>query len=207
MTGRIIIDLFTTLDWVAQAPGAPDEDTSGGFAFGGWQAPLPSEAVRRRVEEGMKTLDALLLGRRTCDIFAGYWPHHTTGPEGFIGRLFDRVPKYVASRNRDLQPGWQGSTRIGDDLVAEVDGLRDRHSEVHVIGSVDLVQTLLRERLYDVLNLWVYPVVLGTGRKVFPDGAAPGNLRLLDATSGDGGTLLLRYAPAKGEVATGTMGS
>lgn len=133
----------------------------------------------------MKSLDALLLGRRTYDIFAGYWPHHTTGPEGFIGRLFDRVPEYVASRNRDLQPGWQGSTRIGDDLV----------------------QTLLRERLYDVLNLWLYPVVLGTGRKVFPDGAAPGNLRLLDATSGDGGTLLLRYAPAKGEVATGTMGS
>lgn len=144
MTGRIIIDLFTTLDWVAQAPGAPDEDTSGGFPFGGWQAPLPSEAVGRRVEEGMKSLDALLLGRRTYDIFAGYWPHHTTGPEGFIGRLSDRVPKCVASRNRDLQPGWQGSTRIGDDLVAEVDGLRRPASAIAIRLSPHLPDQPLR---------------------------------------------------------------
>lgn len=207
MTGRIIIDLFTTLDGVAQAPGGPEEDPSNGFRFGGWQAPLPSEAVGRSVTEGMETLDALLLGRRTYDIFAGYWPQHTTGPEGWIGQLFDRVPKYVASRDAAIELSWQGSTRIGDDLASEVAALREKHRDVHVIGSIDLVQTLLAEQLYDELQLWVYPIVLGQGKKVFPDGAAPANLRLVHSETGDGGTLLLRYAPLPGEVRTGTMGS
>jgi len=207
MTGRVIIDLFTTLDGVAQAPGGAEEDTRDGFPYGGWQAGYPSAAVGASVTKGMETLDALLLGRRTYDIFAGYWPQHTTGPEGFIGQLFDRVPKYVASRDADIQLDWQGSTRIGADLASEIAALREKHQDVHVIGSVDLVQTLLAEQLYDELQLWVYPVVLGQGRKVFPDGAAPSNMRLLSADSGDGGTLLLRYAPVPGEVRTGTMGS
>ena len=206
MTGRIIIDLFTTLDGVAQAPGGPEEDPSDGFPYGGWQAPLPSEAVGRSVDEGMQTLDALLLGRRTYDIFAGYWPQHTTGPEGHIGQLFDRVPKYVASRDADIRLEWQGSSRVGDDLASELAELREKHRDVHVIGSIDLVQTLLGEQLYDELQLWVYPVVLGQGKKVFPDGATPANLRLLHAEAGDGGTLLLRYAPMPGEVQTGVMG-
>ena len=205
--GRIIIDLFTTLDGVAQAPGGPEEDESGAFPFGGWQAPLPSEDVGRSVEEGMQTLDALLLGRRTYDIFAGYWPQHTTGEEGWIGQLFDRVPKYVASRDAGIELSWQGSTRVGDDLASEIAELRSRHRDVHVIGSIDLAQTLLAEKLYDELQLWVYPVVLGQGKKVFPDGAVPSNMTLLSASAGDGGTLLLRYAPAPGEVQTGTMGS
>lgn len=204
--GRIIIDLFTTLDGVAQAPGGPEEDPSDDFPFGGWQAPLPSEAVGRSVEAGMQTLDALLLGRRTYDIFAAYWPQHTTGPEGHIGRLFDRVPKYVASREAGIRLDWPGSTRVGADLTSELAELREKHRDVHVIGSVDLVQTLLAQRLYDELQLWVYPVVLGRGKKVFPDGAAPSNMRLLHAESGDGGVLLLRYAPVPGEVQTGVMG-
>ena len=207
MTGRIIIDLFTTLDGVAQAPGGPDEDADGGFPYGGWQAGYPSAAVGESVMAGMQTLDGLLLGRRTYDIFAAYWPHHTDGPEGEIGRLFNRVPKYVASRDAGIELDWQGSTRIGDDLAAEVATLREKHRDVHVIGSVDLVQTLLAEQLYDELQLWVYPVVLGQGKKVFPDGAAPHNMRLLSAETGDGGALLLRYAPEPGEVRTGTMGS
>ncbi|UNK71122.1 dihydrofolate reductase family protein [Microbacterium sp. H1-D42] len=206
MTGRIIIDMFTTLDGVAQAPGGPEEDPSDGFPFGGWQAPLPSEAVGRSVDEGMKTLDALLLGRRTYDIFAGYWPNHTSGPEGFIGQLFDRVPKYVASRDADIRLDWQGSTRVGADLASEIAALREKHNDVHVIGSIDFVQTLLTEKLYDELQLWVYPIVLGQGKKVFPEGAAPANLRLLHAEAGDGGALLLRYAPLPGEVQTGVMG-
>ncbi|MFB7249746.1 dihydrofolate reductase family protein [Microbacterium sp. NPDC056234] len=205
--GRIIIDLFTTLDGVAQAPGGPEEDASGAFPFGGWQAPLESEAVGRSVAEGMETLDALLLGRRTYDIFAGYWPQHTTGPEGWIGRLFDRVPKYVASRDADIRLGWQGSSRVGADLASEIAALRSRHRDVHVIGSIDFAQTLLAQKLYDELQLWVYPVVLGQGKKVFPDGAVPSNMKLLSASSGDGGTLLLRYAPLPGDVQTGTMGS
>ena len=95
MTGRITIDLFTTLDLVAQAPGGPEEDTSGGFPYGGWQAPLPDDVVGKEVMAGIEKLDALVLGRKTYDIFAAYWPHHDGGG---IGPKFDRIPKYVASR-------------------------------------------------------------------------------------------------------------
>ncbi|WP_105566711.1 dihydrofolate reductase family protein [Microbacterium halophytorum] len=207
MSGRIIIDLFITLDGVVQAPGGPDEDTSGGFRFGGWQAGHPSDAVGESVMAGMSTLDALLLGRRTYDIFAGYWPEHTTGPEGEIGQLFNRVPKYVASRNPHLELDWSGSKRVGVDLAAEVAALRERHRDVHVIGSADLAQTLLADQLFDELHLWVYPIVLGEGKKLFPDGAQPAHLRLLDPViAGDGGTLGLRYAPLPGEPETGSFG-
>lgn len=206
MTGRIIIDLFTTLDGVAQAPGAPEEDISGAFPFGGWQAGVPDEAVGKWVMEGMSTLDALLLGRRTYDIFASYWPHHTTGPEGPIGQLFDRVPKYVASRDAGIDLDWQGSSRVGADLAAELAQLRSQHDDVHVIGSIDLVQTILAEQLFDVLQLWVYPIVLGQGKRVFPDGAAAANLTLLSVEAGANGAVSLRYAPASGPVRTGVMG-
>ncbi|MCT9819651.1 dihydrofolate reductase family protein [Microbacterium sp. W1N] len=203
--GRIVIDLFTTLDGVAQAPGGPDEDRSNGFAWGGWQAPLNDETVGERVGAGIRRMDALLLGRRTYDIFAAYWPQRTGGDEGFIGRRFNEIPKYVATRGA-LEPAWAGTTVIGpDELAATVDGLRDRHDETHVIGSVDLVQTLLRAQLFDELNLWVYPIVLGEGKKVFPEGAAPARLRLLEpAVSGAGGALLLRYGP-DGVPETGDM--
>ncbi|KIC57045.1 dihydrofolate reductase family protein [Microbacterium hominis] len=207
MRGRIVIDLFTTLDGVAQAPGGPDEDISGGFPFGGWQAPFEDAVIGEDVGSGIRRMDALLLGRRTYDIFAGYWPHHTDGPEGFIGRHFDAIPKYVASR-AGVAPEWAGTSVLtGSDaeVAAAVDALRDRHAEVHVIGSVDFSQTLLRARLYDELKLWVHPVVLGQGKKVFPDGAAPARLRLIaPAVSGPTGTLLLRYAP-DGDVVTGDM--
>ncbi|GAT71671.1 dihydrofolate reductase family protein [Microbacterium hydrocarbonoxydans] len=194
MTGRILIDLFTTLDGVAQGPGGTEEDTSGGFRFSGWQAGHPSSGVGEEVMKGMQGLDALLLGRRTYDIFAAYWPHHTDGPSGEIGRLFDRVPKYVASRDAGIALGWQGSTRVGDDLAAEIAEMRERHGEVHVIGSLDFVHTLLAEGLFDELNLWVYPILLGAGKKVFDDHALPSVLELLaPPVADDGGVTLLRY--------------
>ncbi|WP_312172124.1 dihydrofolate reductase family protein [Microbacterium sp.] len=194
MTGRILIDLFTTLDGVAQGPGGTDEDTSGGFRFSGWQAGYPSSGVGPEVMKGMANLDALLLGRRTYDIFAGYWPQHTDGPSGEIGRLFNRVPKYVATRDAALALDWEGSVRVGGDLEAEIADLRTRHEEVHVIGSIDLVHSLLAEGLFDELNLWVYPILLGAGKKVFDDGALPSVLTLLEPpVPDDGGVLLLRY--------------
>jgi dihydrofolate reductase len=206
MTGRIVIDLFTTLDGVSQAPGGPDEDTSGGFRFGGWQAPLFDDTVGAQVGAGMQTMDALLLGRRTYDIFAGFWPQHTEGPDGEIGQLFDRLPKYVASRG-EPQLDWTGTTQLGPDLAAEIARLRERHSEVHVIGSVDFVHTLLDEQLFDQLNLWVYPIALGEGRKVFPDGAVPRALRLISPPqASESGAVLLQYAPA-GAPTTGDMSS
>lgn len=193
--GRIVIDLFTTLDGVAQAPGGPDEDPSGGFRYGGWQAPIPDSMVGEQVMAYIRTMDALLLGRRTYDIFSGYWPHHTTGGAGEIGRTFNRVPKYVASRSA-LEPAWENTTQLGTDIAAEVDALRDRHAEIHVVGSIGLVQTLLATETYDELRLWVHPVVLGEGRRVFPEGAVPAGLRLIEpALTGDGGVVQLRYAP------------
>ena len=200
--GIIQIDLFTTLDGVAQAPGAPDEDTEGGFEFGGWQAPVADEVIGEQVGAGIATLDALLLGRKTYDIFAAYWPHQTDE----IAQVFNRVPKYVASRGNPTLD-WDGSTLLGPDLAQEVRLLRDRHANVHVIGSLDFVQTLLSERLFDELTLWVFPIVLGRGKKVFSGGAVPANLTLIEpAGTSPKGTVTLRYARADGIPGTGNMG-
>lgn len=195
MSGRILIDLFTTLDGVAQGPGGVGEDTTGGFTFSGWQAGYPSSGVGPQIAKGMEGLDALLLGRRTYDIFAAYWPQHTDGPSGEIGQLFDRVPKYVATRDPDFPLAWQGSSRVGADLATEIADLRVRHREVHVIGSVDFVHTLLAEGLFDQLNLWVYPILLGAGKKVFRDDALPSVLELIEKPVTDAeGVTLLRYS-------------
>jgi dihydrofolate reductase len=200
--GVIQIDLFTTLDGVAQAPGAPDEDTDGGFEFGGWQAPVADEVIGEQVVAGIAKLDALLLGRKTYDIFAAYWPHQTNE----IAEVFNRVPKYVASRGKPTLE-WPGSTLLGPDLAQEVRGVRDRHENVHVIGSLDFVQTLLAERLFDQLTLWVFPIVLGHGKKVFSGGAVPANLTLVEpAGTSSKGTVTLRYALADGIPGTGNMG-
>lgn len=204
MTGRIQIVLFTTLDLVAQAPGAPDEDPAGGFPFGGWQAPLLDDAVGQNIGSGIADLDALVLGRKTYDIFAAFWPTHT-GPDREIADVFNRIPKYVASRGTP-QLDWTGTTQLGADLAAELDALRARHENIQVIGSVAFVQTLLKDKLFDELALWVYPIMLGQGKKVFPDGAVPANLELLaPPIVSEKGAVLLRYGPLPGVPATGDM--
>jgi dihydrofolate reductase len=203
--GLIHLELFATLDLVAQAPGGPDEDPEG-FPFGGWQAPLIDETTGAQIlssyEEGT---DALLLGRRTYDIFAGYWPHQEGGQDNRIAELFNSIPKYVASRGTPELP-WAGSTLLGPDLAAAVREIRERHEHVRVVGSLDLVQTLLREKLFDRLDLWVHPLVLGVGKKVFEGGAVPTNLTLLaPPAGGPKGTVFLRYGLAEGVPATGDM--
>ncbi|GAA4154603.1 dihydrofolate reductase family protein [Gryllotalpicola daejeonensis] len=199
--GEIHIDLFTTVDLVAQAPGGPEEDDEGGFPWGGWQAPLIDEVVGQWVGAGMETLDALLLGRKTYDIFAAYWPHQSDQ----IGTLFNRIPKYVASRGAPALE-WSGTTQLGTDLAAEVAQLRERHASTHVIGSLDFVQTLLRERLFDFLNLWVHPIILGTGKKVFESGAVPASLALVEpAATSPNGVVQLRYRLTDRDVTTGDM--
>ncbi|WP_345751739.1 dihydrofolate reductase family protein [Microbacterium rhizophilus] len=205
MTGRIFIDLFCSLDGVAQAPGGPDEDTSGGFAYGGWQAPVEGEVDGREIGRGIEEMDALVLGRRTYDIFADYWPRHTEGDGiGVVGRRFDAIPKYVASRGAPVL-AWRRTTQLGEDAAADVAALRERHASIHVIGSIDLVQSLLAAEAYDELVLWVYPVVIGQGRKVFPDGAVPATLELLaPPVVSEKGAVLLRYGPA-GPLRTGDM--
>lgn len=202
--GRIVIDLFTTLDGVAQAPGAPDEDPSGGFRFGGWQWPYDDEVIGERVGNGIRAMDALVLGRRTYDIFAAYWPGHTTGPAGFIGRHFGAIAKYVATRGTP-ELTWEGTRSLGPQPLAALDALRDRHREIHIIGSVEFVHSVCDARVFDELNLWVHPVVLGEGRRVFPAGAAPTSLRLLEpAVTGSAGVVALRYGPG-GAVRTGEI--
>ena len=205
--GTIHIDLFATLDLVAQAPGGPEEDTEGGFAFGGWQAPLIDETAGEQIMAGMVGMDALLLGRKTYDIFAAFWPHQEEGPDGEIAALFNRIPKYVASHGRpELE--WAGSSLLDPDLASAVRQLRDKHEKIHVIGSLNLVQTLLREHLFDQLNLWIHPIVLGTGKKVFDGGAVPSNLTLLEPPAASGkGSVLLRYGLAAGTPAVGDMTS
>ena len=203
--GLIHIDLFTTLDGVAQAPGGPEEDPEGGFEFGGWQAPLIDDVVGEQIGAGMEGLDALLLGRRTFDIWAAYWPHQDQGVDGDIARLFNRVPKYVASRGAPTLD-WANSTLIGADLGSAVADLRERHAHVHVIGSLDLAQTLFAQGLFDRLTLWIHPILLGKGKEVFADGTVPTNLALVEpAITSPRGVVQLRYARAEGIPSTGDM--
>lgn len=202
--GLIDIELFTTLDFVGQAPGGPDEDPEG-FPFGGWQAPLIDEVTGEQVSTAYEGTDALLLGRRTYEIFAAYWPQYDGDEDNDIAKLFNRVPKYVASRGKpDLS--WSGSTHLGPDLAQAVREVRDRHEHIKVVGSLDLVQTLLRERLFDHLDLWVHPITLGVGKKVFDGGAVPTSLTLVQPPSASpNGIVYLRYALADGAPETGDM--
>jgi dihydrofolate reductase len=203
--GQLIVTEFVTLDGVAQAPGGPDEDRDGGFVHGGWQAPVADRESGEVIFEQARSMDALLLGRRTYEIFADYWP--SAPPEVPFTPLLNGVPKYVASRTLADPLAWQGSTLVGDDLVASVAALKERHDEVHVIGSLDLLQTLLHHGLVDRINLWVYPLLLGSGKKVFADGTVPTVLRPTGSASYPSGTLHLTYetagAPTYGTMAAG----
>jgi dihydrofolate reductase len=203
--GLVHIEMFATLDLVGQAPGGPDEDPVG-FAHGGWQAPLLDEVAGGQVGAAYEGTDAPLLGRRTYDIFAGYWPEQEDGEDGGIATLFNTIPKYVASRGRpDLS--WAGSSQLGPDLAAAVREIRDRHENIKVVGSLNLVQSLLREQLFDRIDLWLHPIMLGSGKKAFADGVIPTNLTLLEPpVASTKGTVYLRYARAEGAPGTGDMG-
>lgn len=172
--GILAVDLFITLDGVYQAPGGPDEDGSEGFEYGGWQAPYMDDESGATIGAGIERLDALLLGRRTYDIFAGYWPHHGDNP---IGAKLNAVPKFVASHTL-TDPSWEG-TSVVSDIGPQVRALKDRFDEIHVIGSGALARSLVAEDLVDRLNLYLYPVVFGTGKRLF-DGAVPAAFRLAE---------------------------
>jgi dihydrofolate reductase len=192
--GKLIVTEFVTLDGVAQAPGGPDEDRDGGFAYGGWQAPGSDPDAGRVVYEEASSMDALLLGRRTYDIFADYWP--TAPAEIPFTALLNRVPKYVASRTLAEPLAWAGATLAADDLAPGIATLKERHDELQVIGSLNLVQSLLRFGLVDRLHLWVYPLLLGSGKRVFAEGTVPTALRLTESVTFPSGTLHVTYEPA-----------
>ncbi|HEY8307042.1 MAG TPA: dihydrofolate reductase family protein [Lapillicoccus sp.] len=202
--GLITIEMFATLDLVGQAPGGPDEDPKG-FPFGGWQAPLMDDEAGAQIGAAYEGTDALLLGRRTYDIFAGFWPYQEGGEDDEIATLFNRIPKYVASRGTPAL-SWAGSSQLGPDLPSAVREIRDRHEDIKVVGSLDLVQTLLREKLFDRLDLWMHPIVLGVGKKVFEKGVVPTNLALLaPPVASPKGSVYLRYGIADGTPQTGDM--
>jgi dihydrofolate reductase len=204
--GKLVVTEFLTLDGVAQAPGEPDEDRDSAFTHGGWQAPLLDHASGTTMFEQARGMDALLLGRKTYEIFANYWP---SAPEEipFTG-LLNRVPKYVASRTLAGPLAWQGSTLVADDLAESITAVKERHDQVHVIGSLDLVQSLLRHGLVDRLNLWLYPLLLGSGKQVFADGTIPTALHLAESVTYPNGTLQLTYdtagEPTYGDLAVET---
>jgi dihydrofolate reductase len=200
--GQLIVTEFVTLDGVAQAPGGPDEDTEGGFEFGGWQAPVMEDGSGDVMFQKASGMDALLLGRTTYDIFAGYWP--TAPREIPFTDLLNGVPKYVASRTLADPLPWNGSTVLTGDLVDAVTELKARHGAVHVIGSLDLLQSLLGARLVDQLELWIYPLVLGTGKRVFEPGVIPTAFGVTEAVTYPGGTVNLVLRP-DGPPAVGDM--
>ncbi|MDA0353290.1 MAG: dihydrofolate reductase family protein [Chloroflexi bacterium] len=192
--GKLIVTEFITLDGVAQGPGRPDEDRDGGFVHGGWQAPLADDGSDGVVFEQARSMDALLLGRKTYEIFADCWPK-AAEETPFTG-LLNGVPKYVRSRTLAGPLAWQGATLVTGDLPESINALKDRHDEVHVIGSLDLVQSLLHFGLVDQLNLWLYPLLLGSGKRLFADGTVPSALHLTDSVTYPSGALHLTYDTA-----------
>lgn len=188
--GRLKVDMFVTLDGVVQGPGAPKEDTEGGFQHGGWQAPFLDEKAGQFITRDIENIDALVLGRKTYDIFANYWP---TAPKDLaIAKKLNAVPKYVASRTRKTV-AWQNSSLIEGDVAKAIPKIKQKHGEVHVIGSSDLVQTLLKNDLVDRFNIWVYPVILGIGKRLFGSGTVPAGLGLVESRAFPGGGVLLIY--------------
>ena len=189
--GIIVANLFITLDGVYQAPGGREEDTEGGFEFGGWQAPVSDDEAGAAIAAGISRMDALLLGRETYDIFASYWPHQT----GSIADALNGVPRFVVSSSLQ-DPDWAGTTVLPDAAAA---GRLREYGQVHMFGSGVLIQSLLSAGVLDRLHLWLYPVTLGQGKRLFDDGAVPTTFRLAEpAKSFPKGAVSLVYEPAGG---------
>jgi dihydrofolate reductase len=170
--GKLVSQIFVSLDGVYQAPGGPQEDTRDGFRQGGWTVPYNDEDFGRFVTEVFGNVDAFLLGRRTYDIFAAYWPKVTDPADPVAGKL-NALPKYVASATL-TDPEWAGTTVIGGDLAKEVTALKERtEGEIQLHGSGALVQSLLALDLVDTVHLLTFPVVLGAGRRLFTEGSLP----------------------------------
>ena len=200
---KLVVNTFLTLDGVMQAPGGPEEDTTGGFAHGGWSFGYWDEAMGNWMGEVMGKPFALLLGRKTYEIFAAYWPNAADQPGA---AELNAATKYVASRTLDSVE-WANSVLLDDDAAEAVARLKDEDGpEIQVHGSSNLIQTLLRTQLLDEFRVWIFPVVLGTGKRLFGEGTAPSGLELVDSKTSTSGVLVATYKPA-GEPKDGSFAS
>ena len=198
---RLMVTAFLTLDGVMQAPGGPGEDDSGGFTFGGWSVNYWDERMREFMTQTMSVPFDLLLGRRTYDIFVTYWPD---APEEAGSKPLNDATKFVASRGRPTLD-WKESVLIEGDAAEGVAALkRTDGPELQVHGSGNLIQTLMANDLVDEYRLWLFPVVLGSGKRLFADGAIPSGLKLVDSTVSTTGVVIGTYEPA-GEIVTGSF--
>ena len=200
---KIIAAAFVSLDGVMQAPGGPKEDPTGGFKFGGWVAPLFDDKMGEVIGEMFARPFDLLLGRKTYDIFAAHWPY--AAKDDPIGSVFDRVTKFVATRNPDFKPDWQNSRTLGPDPVAALKRFKQEDGpDLLTQGSTDFLKTLLAHGLVDEFNLSIFPVILGKGKRLFGDAAQPVGLKLVSSQSSPSGIVVTKYVP-DGEVRTGSF--
>lgn len=188
---KVVVFTSVTLDGVMQAPGRPDEDTRDGFAHGGWAVPYNDPVMGRIAAQGMAQGAALLLGRRTYQDFYGFWPHQPDNP---FTRALDDSQKYVASTDLAEPLPWRNSTLLeGDAAEAVAELKRQPGKDLVVLGSGELVRSLRRRNLVDQYVLLIHPLVLGSGRRLFPDGAPPATLRLVDSTTTTTGVVIATY--------------
>jgi dihydrofolate reductase len=194
---KVIADEWVSLDGVAQAPGAPDEDTTGGFQHGGWHLPYFDELSQGWVVESMTTAGAFLLGRRTYEGLAAYWPN-ASEEEQVVAEPLNTKPKYVASTTLTEPLEWQNATLLQGDVAEAVRALkREDGGDLVVIGSTKLVQTLIEQALVDRIRLMIDPLVLGGGKRIFRDDGVARPLRLIDSQVTTTGAILATYAPAE----------
>jgi dihydrofolate reductase len=193
--GTLTIATFMTLDGIMQAPGGPDEDRDGGFEYGGWSFPYFSDDMGDVIGSAFANAACFLLGRRTYEIFAASWPNFPDKDDPVASKL-NTLPKYVVSTTLD-NPEWGPSTIIRGGVPAEVAKLKQQYDgEIQVHGSSRLVQTLHAEGLVDEYRVFIEPVVLGTGKRLFEPGATPTALRLVESRSMGKGAMLAIYQPA-----------
>ncbi len=186
----LVVNTFVTLDGVMQAPGGPEEDPTGGFDHGGWSAGYWDDAMGERMGEVMGKPFDLLLGRKTYEIFAAHWPHVPDQPGA---EQLNGARKYVASRTLDTVE-WANSTLLEGDVAEAVARLKQADGpEIQVHGSSDLIQTLLGHDLVDELRLMIFPVLLGSGKRIFGDGTVPAGLTLADSATSSTGVVMARY--------------
>lgn len=191
---KLTARMMLSLDGVYQGPGAPDEDRRGGFERGGWIAPYADEQGWNWIVSGFERADALLLGRKTWEIWEPYWPQHDAGDA--VSHGINVLPKYVPSTTLK-DPTWQNTHVIADDVEAAVRELKATPGrELQVHGSGELLRWLLERDLVDELDLWIYPVVVGDGLRLFPDRGQTQNLELMQSRATQSGVTILTYRPA-----------